>query len=80
MSSAVNRHSLPEVLDTPREPVLHTQGSTTYKSPSPFPILEEEEAGTQCGSGGGAGKLKWVAPQHSTSASHFSFFPQTASD
>lgn len=36
MSSAVNRHSLPEVSDTPRELVLHTQaldlGSTTYKS------------------------------------------------
>lgn len=46
--------------------MFHTQaldlGSNTYKSPSPFPILEEE-AGSQHGCGE---VLKWVAPQHST--------------
>lgn len=71
MSSAVNRHSLPEASDTPAGSVFHTQaldlGSNTYKSPSPFPILEEE-AGSQHGCGE---VLKWVAPQHSASASHF---------
>lgn len=73
----MNRHSLPEALDTPAGPVFHTQaldlGSNTYKSPSPFPILEEE-AGSQHGCGE---VLKWVAPQHS--ASHFPS-SQTASD